>query len=145
MRSPLKRLAPVLAGSFFFMAGALGLNAQITNAIQARINHSFMIGDKSLPPGQYTFRMENGSDLLVMDVQNQNGDNVAQFMVRQSIDNRRPRHSEVVFRKYGNTEFLSKIYEHGSKSGVAVTQTGKEEARLVNEGQHPVEHAEEQP
>jgi hypothetical protein len=80
----------------------------------------------------------------VMTARNQNGDVVAQFNVRQSIDNRRPRHSEIVFKRYGNTEFLSKVYESGSKEGVAVTETSKEEARLVSQGQHGMEHTEEQ-
>lgn len=80
-----------------------------------------------------------------MVAQNKNGDNVAQFNVRQSIDNHRPRHSELVFRKFGNTEFLSKVYEGGSKNGVALTETSKEESRLVSAGQQGIEHTEEQP
>lgn len=144
MRTHLQRLAPVWASLFFAAVGAVSLNAQITNAIQAHIGHSFMIGDKTLPPGDYTFRIEQNSDLGVMTVQNKSGDNVAQFAVRQSLDNHRPKHSELVFRRYGNTDFLSKIYEEGSKNGVAVTETGKEEQRLVHEGQHAMEHTEEQ-
>jgi hypothetical protein len=145
MKNHLKKLAPTLAIFVFAAAGANWANAQIINAIQAHVSHSFMIGDKTLPPGEYTFRMESNSDLGVMTVQNKNGENVAQFNVRQSIANQRPAHSELVFRKYGNTEFLSKVYEVGSKTGVAVTETAKEEARLVNQGQKAQEHAEAQP
>jgi hypothetical protein len=137
-------LAPVVAGLGALALGALCLNAQITNPIRAHIAHSFMIGDRLLPPGDYTFRIEGNSDLGVMSVQNEHGDNVAQFNVRQSVDSHRPKHSEVVFKRYGNTEFLSKVYESGSKSGVAVTETGKEEARMVSQGQHAMEHTEEQ-
>jgi hypothetical protein len=78
-------------------------------------------------------------------VQNKNGDTLAQFSVRRSIANQRPTHSELVFRKYGNTEFLSKVYESGTKTGVALTETAKEEARLAKEGQQAQEHTEEQP
>ena len=126
-------------------AGAVWANAQITDQIHAHVNHSFMIGDKTLPPGDYTFRMENNSDLGIMIAENQKGDNVAQFNVRQSTDNHRPKHSELVFRKFGNAEFLSKIYESGSNAGVALTETGKQESRLVSAGQQGVEHTEEQP
>jgi hypothetical protein len=125
-------------------AGAQWANAQITNPIQAHVNHSFMIGDKTLPPGDYTFRIEGNSDEGIMIAQNKNGDNVAQFNVRQSIDNHRPKHSELVFQKFGNTEFLSKVYEGGSKNGVALTETSKEESRLVSAGQHGIEHTEAQ-
>jgi hypothetical protein len=145
MKKYLRTLAPVLAGLFFVTAVAPRMHAQITNAIQAHVDHSFMIGDKTLPPGDYTFRIEGNSDLGVMTVQNKNGDNVAQFSVRQSIDNQRPKHSELVFRKYGNVEFLSKIYESGSKNGVAVSETSKEEMRMMKEGQHALEHTEDEP
>jgi len=145
MKNHLRRFAPALTIFVFVTAGATWANAQITNAIQAHVNHSFMIGDKTLPPGEYTFRIENNSDLGVMTVQNKNGDNVAQFNVRQSIANQRPAHSELVFRKYGNTEFLSKVYEVGSKAGVALAETAKAEARLAKEGQQAQEHTEEQP
>src|ERR1700733_2804661 len=143
MKNHLRRFAPTLTIFVFVTAGATWANAQITNAIQAHVNHSFMIGDKTLPPGEYTFRTESNSDLGLMTVQNKNGDNVAQFTVRQSIANQRPTHSVLVFRKYGNTEFLSKIYEIGTKTGVALTETAKEEARLVSEGQKAQEHTEE--
>ncbi len=144
MKSYVRRLAPMLAGFCFAAAGALSLNAQITNAIKAHVNHSFVIGDKTLPPGEYTFRVVKNSDLSVMIARRNNGKPAVEFGIRQAIDNHRPRHSELVFRRYGNTEFLSKVFEGGSKNGVAVTEPSKEEARLVKEGQHPIEHNEEQ-
>jgi hypothetical protein len=145
MKNHVRRLTPVLAGLFFLISGGSWLGAQITNPIDAHINHSFVVGDKTLPPGEYTFRIESNTDLGVMNVRNRHGDVVAQFDVRQSMDNHRPRHSELVFRRYGNTEFLTKVYEAGSRSGVAVTETGKAERALVNEGQHAFEHTEEEP
>lgn len=144
MKNFVRMLTPVLASLFLITAGALWLNAQIANPIRANIKHSFVIGDKTLPPGDYTFRIEGNTDNGVMTVQNQRGDTLAQFNVRQSLDNQRPRHSELVFKRYGNTEFLSKVYEGGSKSGVAVTETSKEESHLASEGQHGIEHTEEQ-
>lgn len=144
MKNHVRMLAPV-AASIFLAAGASCLNAQITRPIQAHINHSFMIGDKALPPGEYTFRVDSNTDLGVMSARNRKGDVVAQFDVRQSLDNHRPRHSELVFRRYGNTEFLSKVYEAGSRAGVAVTETGKQERQLVDEGQHAFEHTEDEP
>jgi len=143
MKQHLRTLAPVLLSLFFGVIGTVRANAQITNEIRAHVNHSFMVGDKTLPAGDYTFRIESSYEIMIM--QNKNGDNVAEFTVRESVDNHTPKHSELVFRKYGNTEFLSKIYEIGSKDGVALTESSKEESRLANQGQHGMEHAEEQP
>jgi hypothetical protein len=144
MKKHLGKLAPVLAGFAMAALSATWMSAQITNQIHAHVAHSFMVGDKTLPPGDYTFRVEGASDEGLMVVQNQRGDNVAQFAVRQSIDNHRPKHSELVFKRYGNSEFLSKVYEGGSKNGVAVSETSKEEARMVSQGQHAMEHTEEE-
>ncbi|HTS50000.1 MAG TPA: hypothetical protein VMH05_18760 [Bryobacteraceae bacterium] len=130
--------------ALLFATAGLSLNAQITDQIKAHINHNFVIGDKALPPGEYTFRMEKNSGLNVMRVENQRGENVAQFEVRETTADHRPRHSELVFRKYGDTEFLRKIFEGGSRTGSEVTETGKQEARLVSQGQHFLEHTEEQ-
>ena len=143
MKRHVRRLAPVLI-AIFATAGAHSVNAQIENAIQAHVNHSFVIGVKTLAPGDYTFRMTTDPDQSLMIATNQNGTNVAQFLVRQSINDHRPGHSELVFHKYGNTEFLSKIFEVGSKDGVAVMEPSKQEARLINEGQQALEHSEEQ-
>jgi len=79
-----------------------------------------------------------------MRVENQRGDNVAQFEVREATANHRPAHSELVFRRYGNTEFLSKIFEGGSRTGSELTETSKQEASMVSQGQHAMEHTEEQ-
>lgn len=141
MKCQVRKLSLVLV-TFFAGAAATLLQAQIANPIQAHVGHSFVIGDKTLPPGDYTFRMMTGSDLSLMTATDQNGTPVAQFLVRQSIDDHRPHHSELVFRRYGNTEFLSKIYEAGSKSGVALTETSKQEEHLVSQGQQAVEHSE---
>ena len=145
MKTYVTALAPALASLLMMIAGAGWLNAQITNSIRAHVSHSFIIGDKTLPPGDYTFRIPSNSDLGVMTARNGQGDVVAQFNVRQSLDSRRPRHSELVFRRYGNTEFLNKIYEGGTRNGVALTETGQQERQLVSEGQHAFEHIEDEP
>ncbi len=119
------------------------VNAQITNEIRAHVDHSFIIGDKTLPPGEYTFRISQASNLSTMTARSEDGKNAVSFIVRESMDDHRPDHSELVFRKYGNSEFLSKIYESGSKIGVSLTETSKQEQKLAKEGQ-PTEHTEEQ-
>ena len=143
MQGSLKAIRPLMAG-LLLTAGTSWMTAQITNEIKAHIDHSFVIADKTLPPGDYTFRIQGDTTGSLMVARNAKGDNVAEFAVRQSVDNRSPRHSEVIFKKYGNTEFLNKIYEGGNPNGVAVSEISKEEARLVKEGRQGMEHTEEQ-
>jgi hypothetical protein len=143
LKSHVRTLASVLL-AFFVIAGAQALNAQIMDSIHARVDHSFVIGDQTLPPGEYTFRVSINPDESLMTAISENGKTSAQFLVRQSVDNHTPNHSELVFRKYGNTEFLSKIFEVGSKDGLAVLEPSKQEAQVINAGQQALEHSEEQ-
>jgi hypothetical protein len=143
MKSHVRTLAPVLV-AFFAVTGGRCLNAQIMDAIHAHVDHSFVIGDRTLPPGEYTFRVSPNPDQSLMTAISDDGKADAEFLVRRSVDNHRPYHSELVFRKYGNTEFLSKIFEVGSKEGLAVLEPSKQEAQVINTGQQALEHSEEQ-
>lgn len=125
---------PFLAADF--------LNAQVIDQIDANIPHSFKILNKTLPAGQYTFRMDQGSDGGVMVISSADGKNLDQFMVRDSIAPTTPAHTELVFDRYGNKEFLRRIYETGNKNGITVSETSQEEQQLNEQGQKPVEHTE---
>lgn len=125
-------------------AAATGLNAQVVNDIRAHIDHSFVIENTTLPPGDYVFRPSRSSDLSAMTVSSANDKINEEFLVREAIDDHTPTHSELVFRKYGDTEFLSKIFENGSKIGLEVTENSRQEARFAQQHQHPSEHTEVQ-
>lgn len=131
--------------SLFLAAGTAPLlHAQITTQIKAHVSHPFIVGNTTLPPGEYTFRMLQGSDLTAMTATNDNDQTSVEFLVRESIDPNTPKHTELVFNRYGHKEFLTKIYQADTKAGVAVMEPSREELRLQKQGQHPVEHAEEQ-
>lgn len=143
MISRLKTLMPAVS-ILFLTAGASELNAQIMDPIQAHVDHNFIIGDTTLPPGDYTFRIMQDSELTVMTATSANGKTSVDSIVRESVADHTPLHSELVFRKYGNTEFLSKLFEKGSKIGVAVAEADRKEARVAKHGLHGMEHSEEQ-
>lgn len=116
--------------------------AQITGHIDATLKHSFIVSTKTLPPGQYSFRMEQGSNGSVLIVSSLNGKDSDQALVNQSAAPSTPAHTELIFSRYGNKEFLSKIYEGGNKSGIAVADLSGEEKELQAQGQKPTEHSE---
>jgi hypothetical protein len=128
---------------FLLAVSGQTLNAQITSEITAHLDHNFIIGDKTLPPGDYTFRFIGENNLTAMNATSADGKNTVDFAVRESIDDHTPKHTELMFRKYGSTEFLSKIYQAGSKTGAAVVETSHEEAKLGKQSK-PQEHSEQQ-
>jgi len=127
----------------FFTASAA--HAQIAGQVDADIHHRFIVGNATLPPGHYAFRMLQGSALGAMVAISADGNVGAEFLVRGSIDSRTPKHTELVFKRYDDQEFLTHIYEVGDKNGVTVLEPSRIEARLQKLGKVPVEHTEEQP
>lgn len=120
------------------------VHAQITAQIDANLHHSFIVGNTTLPPGRYVFHMLSQSDLQIMTVSSAAGGASAEFLVRTSDDSHTPRHSELVFNRYGTKEFLTHIYQAGSKVGVTIDDASREEGRLKKQGQNPTPHTEEQ-
>ena len=139
------RMIWLTASSFFVLTmGAQLSNAQIANAIKANVAHRFTVGTATLPPGHYTFRVLQGTDMTTMTVTSADGNTADEFLVREAEAKSTPKNSELVFNRYGTHEFLTKIFEKGSKLGEAVVEPSREELRLQRQGQHPVEHTEEQ-
>ncbi|HTX76714.1 MAG TPA: hypothetical protein VMD29_10960 [Terracidiphilus sp.] len=129
----------------FLVVIAPCLHAQITRHIDADISHPFIVGQATLPPGDYVFRMMQQTDLSVMTVNSKDGGTSVEFLVRPSQNSHVPNHNELVFDRYGSKDFLINIYQRGEPIGVAVVEPSREESRLLKMGQIPAEHTEEQP
>lgn len=127
------------------LAASTGAQAQIMNPIEANLHHPFIVNNTTLPPGRYIFKMISQTDQGAMRVSSVDGGMSSDFLVRSSIDDHTPKHSELVFNRYDKREFLSKIYEGGVKSGVAVTELSREEKDYIKHGKHAATHTEEQP
>jgi len=120
------------------------LSAQILGHVEADITHPFIIANTTLPAGHYSFRMLQDSELTVMTATNDKTDAKIEFLVNEARSDHRPNHSELIFDRYDNQEFLKKIFESGNRVGVAVVEPSRIEKRLQQQGKHPVEHTEEQ-
>lgn len=127
-----------------FLVAAVG-HAQIIGEVKADIGHPFIIGNATLPPGHYVFRMTGQTNQLAMSAERADGKAGVEFTVRNSTDSHTPRHTELVFKRYGSREFLKHIYESGDKVGVTVTEPSRMESRLIAQGQKGEEHTEEHP
>jgi hypothetical protein len=54
--------------------------------------------------------------------------------------NTEPRKTELIFHRYGDREFLTKVFIEGSQDGVELTQS-KLEKELMDKGQKAVVHS----
>lgn len=134
MRSRLMLAAVTLALGL----AALPVRAQISTMLRIKINHPWVVDNKTMPAGTYSFRMSRGSQQQQMSATNVKTGDKAIFMVKQATTERPPTHSEAVFDRIGNKEFLTHVYQGGSSIGVLIG-TSPEEARLKKQGQTAVE------
>ena len=97
--------------------------AQIVGNLEADIPFQFHVGNTKLPPGKYTIHVLDNTDLTVMEITSADGSTSALFEVQSAQANSAPAKSELIFNKYGNRYFLSKVSEEGSSSGSEVFES----------------------
>lgn len=120
--------------------GAGAVRGQIIGDIGANIPFPFYAGDAKFPAGHYVIRPLNGTDLTVMEIATPDGRDSAVFEVRQSRDNIKPRTTELIFDKYGDRYFLSKLYDQGSRAGSAVVESRYETKFAATGASHEERH-----
>lgn len=133
----LKSMLAVAALGLGLAAFSVPAQAQITTNLKFTINHPWVIMNKTMPAGTYSFRMSEGTQQQQMTATNTQTRDKAVFLVEQDTKPV-PHHSQLVFDRVGNREFLSRIYQSGARYGVAIAPS-KEEARLEKQGQTPTE------
>src|SRR5438445_6062980 len=112
-------LLPVFALTIF--AGKA--SAQIVGDLDADIPFQFHVGNKELPAGKYRIHVQDDSDLTVMEITSVDGSTSALFQVQESDANSAPAKSELIFNKYGNRYFLTKLFDEGNPSGSKVVES----------------------
>ncbi len=98
-------------------------HAQIAGDLEVTIPFQFHAGDAKLPAGKYIVRTLDNTDLTIMEISSEDGSTSALFEVRDAETNPAPAKSELIFNKYGNRYFLTKLFEEGSTNGSTVDKS----------------------
>ncbi|MBO0723486.1 MAG: hypothetical protein J2P41_21860 [Blastocatellia bacterium] len=101
-------------------AGASRAQAQFVYPVKADIPFSFYVGEKLLPAGIYQV-MEKSQG--VMEIQRDDGKAAALFMFNDDQERRPPAMSDLVFNKYGDKVFLSRIEQEGNSEDAVLVKT----------------------
>jgi hypothetical protein len=105
-------------------------HAQIIGNLEVDIPFQFHAGNAKLPPGKYIIRPLDDSDLTVMEISSADGSISALFDVEDVQANSTPAKSELIFNKYGDSYFLSKLFDEGNPDGSKVLPKSRYEKRM---------------
>ncbi|MBI1353455.1 MAG: hypothetical protein GC160_03850 [Acidobacteria bacterium] len=114
-------------------------NAQIITNIDADIPFQFVVGDTTLPAGKYIIEPRGEEEIAVVS---NNGRTTVMHTCIRAVAHSEPDKTELIFRRYGNHEFLYKVFLGGESNGLELTQS-KLEHELIKGGQKAVEHSRE--
>lgn len=137
-------LLPVFALTIF--AGKA--SAQIVGDLDADIPFQFHVGNRELPAGKYRVHVLDEATLKIMEIISVDGSSFALFQVQESDANAAPVKSEMIFNKYGDDYFLSKLYDEGDPSGSELIESRYEKqisrGAVVAQEHVPVHHRTQQ-
>jgi len=106
--------------------------AQIIGNLEADVPFQFHVGNTALPAGRYMIHELEGSDLTVMQISSADGKLSALFDVESAQAKTTPEKSELIFNKYGDSYFLSELFDEGNVDGSKL-MTSREEKRASKE------------
>jgi len=103
-------------------------HAQVIGTLDVNIPFEFQAGQAVLPPGNYTVRMVDNSELAIMQITSKDHPSTsAIFRVHEKDLTSAPTENEVIFNKYGDHYFLAQVFDEGDPSGSEVVESSYEQ------------------
>ena len=120
------------------LLSVMPLAAQIVNGVDFITSFPFYAGNAELPAGSYKITHPD-MDTSVLQIQSNDGVHSAFVDIIPTHSAQPHSHSDVTFHKYGNTEYLNRIWIEGQEYGMKVDPTKAETKAAANA--NVVEHS----
>ena len=123
----------LVAGCFLIAGTVVTVYAQLPGtAVRASIPFEFIVNGRKLPAGDYEIKRltDEPTSMIVRGVNNTH--DFAIFMTEPDMSRRIPNKSELVFDRYGDTYFLSKMWDAGEQTG-RLLPTSRQERRMEHD------------
>ena len=114
-------------------------HAQIIGNLEVNVPFQFQAGNTKLPAGKYIIHVLEDSNLQVMQISSADGSSSALFEVEPAEASSTPAKTELIFNKYGNRYFLTKLFEEGSSDGSQVLES-RDEKKISQQSIEAQEH-----
>lgn len=99
-------------------------NGQSQHNLNARIPFEFIVGDKTLAAGQYEVNAVGITQEALAIRGRESNDNVIRLTMTREPNASKP--ARLVFHRYGNTYFLSEVWEGGDRVGRQLKESAQE-------------------
>jgi hypothetical protein len=119
------------------LLSVMPLAAQIDNGVDFTTSFPFYAGNAKLPAGHYKVTQPDANaDLLMVESINGAHSVFVEFVPTQSAQPHR--RSDVTFQKYGDTDYLNRVWIEGQNYGIKIAPSKVETdaAANANTGQH---------
>src|SRR5216683_8193525 len=120
------------------LLSVMPLAAQIDNGVDFTTSFPFYAGNAKMPAGSYKIT-QSDMDASILQIQSTDGAHSALVEFIPTHSAQPHPHSDVTFHKYGDTEYLNRIWVEGQKYGMKVDPTKAEMKAAANA--NVVEHS----
>ncbi len=135
----MKNLGKLVAGmGLLSLLSVMPLAAQIDNAVDFTTTFPFYAGSAKLPAGSYRVT-QSDANASVLLVQSEDGAHSAFVDFNPTRAAQPHRQSDITFHKYGDTDYLNRIWINGQRYGMKVNPTKTETEAAANA--NVVEHS----
>ena len=135
----MKNVSKLVAGmGLLSLLSVMPLAAQIDNGVDFTTSFPFHVGNAKMPAGSYKIT-QSDMDESILQIQSKDGVHSALVEFLPTHSEQPHPHSDVTFHKYGDTEYLNRIWVQGQKYGMKVDPTKAETKAAANA--NVVEHS----
>ena len=135
----MKYVSKLVAGmGLLSLLSVMPLSAQIVNGVDFTTSFPFYAGNAKMPAGSYKIT-QSDMDESILQIQSKDGVHSALVEFIPTHSPHPHPHSDVTFHKYGDTEYLNRIWVQGQEYGMKVDPTKAETKAAANT--NVVEHS----
>jgi hypothetical protein len=128
----MKKVSKLVAGmGLLSLLSVLPLAAQIANGVDFTTSFPFYAGNAKLPAGSYKIT-QSDMDESILQIQSNDGVHSALVEFIPTHSAQPHPHSDVTFHKYGDTEYLNRVWVQGQEYGMKVDPTKAETKAAAN-------------
>ena len=122
------------------LLSVLPLAAQIVDGVEFTTSFPFYAGNAKMPAGSYKITQSDMDiDASILQIQSKDGVHSALVEFIPTHSAQPHPHSDVTFHKYGDTEYLNRVWVEGQEYGMKVDPTKAETKAAANA--NVVEHS----